>query len=335
MFFCYFLTGQSIGDRQDTSDYTHYYTADIRILCLAVDKVAYQCRERQDKHDGEEPDAHNTRNGIEEHLACDKEFYVLRHDHKLRAYEYEEHLPQHAVPGLFAALGVVVAVSCNAGHHVVEDPEGKECEYLGDMMSAEGSDRSEAPKSVIGKEEPVGDKYESKRRQHHRKRENNSADKLILANANSSFLKVNRELFVISTDGNKSENTAEQRPHTDRQRCALIPDADKGGAQESDNESDKVEGNAQHSTPDALTPIALLCLTLKCGPGRNCFLSLERCEIGEIEHCDSRINNEHKEADNTDSIKQSLELPDLICMLKRGGGIKSSVKEVNAEGYYT
>lgn len=73
----YFLTKilarKSVCYGEYTSHYCHNYTTDIWVFGLAVNYVAYQCRQRQNKYDGEQPDAHNTRDGIKEHFTCYKE----------------------------------------------------------------------------------------------------------------------------------------------------------------------------------------------------------------------------------------------------------------------
>ena len=117
--------------------------------------MAYQNREWKDKHDGEEPDAHNSGDGVKEHLAGDKELQILKNYHHLRADEYEEHLPCNAGPGPLAHLGVVVAVCHNACCQIINQPEGKEADYLDDMLGIKGSYSGEAPESVVGEEEIV------------------------------------------------------------------------------------------------------------------------------------------------------------------------------------
>ena len=116
------LACKGIGYRQYAGNDRHNNTADIGVLGLLIDNVAYQNREGKDKHDGEEPDAHNSGDGIKEHLAGDKELQILKNYHHLRADEYEEHLPSYARAGLLAHLGVVVAVCRNACCYVVNQP---------------------------------------------------------------------------------------------------------------------------------------------------------------------------------------------------------------------
>ena len=109
-----------VGNGEYAGDNAHNYTADVGVPRLAVDQVADQSRQRQDQYDREQPDAHNSGYGIEEHLAGDKELDILCHYHKLRADEHKEHLPYNSRVGPLAILGVVIAVSCNRAYDVVE-----------------------------------------------------------------------------------------------------------------------------------------------------------------------------------------------------------------------
>lgn len=95
---CVELARKGVCDGHNAGDDRHDNTADVRVLRLAVDKVTDNRCQRQNQHDWEQPDAHNSRYGIEHHLTRDEECDVLRHYHKLRTNEYEERLPYHADP---------------------------------------------------------------------------------------------------------------------------------------------------------------------------------------------------------------------------------------------
>ena len=146
-------------------------------------------------------------------------------DHDLWTDEYEECLKCNAVPALLAHFRVVEAVSCHAGDDVINQPEREEEEDHGNVICAEGTNGSKAPESVVGEEEVVGNKYESKRRRYDYESKNYSANKLFLADTNTALLKINGELLLSTAKEAKCKQTAEKTPQTDNSRRTLIPDA--------------------------------------------------------------------------------------------------------------
>ena len=117
---------QGVCYGEDTCYDSHNDTADVWVLCLLVDQVADVSRERKNKNDWEEPDAHDTCDGVEEHLACCEELGVLCNNHDFWAEECEEHCPTNAASlTLSAALGVAIAVCRNAKRNVIHKPERK------------------------------------------------------------------------------------------------------------------------------------------------------------------------------------------------------------------
>lgn len=275
-------TRKRIGYCEDAGDYCHDYAADVGVLCFLIYCVGNKHRQGQYHDYGEEPYTHNSGYWIKHHFAGGKECDVLHRDHKHRADEYKEHLPYNAAPGLFAHIGVVVAVGCHAGCDIVNQPEGKEAEYFKDMMRFKGSDGCKAPQTVVGKEEIVGEEHDGKCAANNGKRKYYSADHFFFAYTYASFLKVNGELLVVTSDGEDGKETAKKRPGADGKRAALIPDADKHRTDKADNKAEEIEGNAKHRAPDILAPVSLFSISLKSGPGKNVAFGLKNSKVRKL-----------------------------------------------------
>ena len=319
---------KGIGYRQYAGDDRHNYTTDIGVLGLLIYDVAYQNREGKDKHDGEEPDAHNSRQGIKEHLAGDKELQVLKNYHHLRADEYEEHLPKEGGALLLAHLGVVIAVCRNACGYVIYQPEGKEKKDLAYMLCVKGSYGGEAPQTIVCEEEIVGNEYQKECAEYYRKCEEDSAYHLLAADLYAALLEVNGELLVVALDGGEGQKTAEERPHTNHQRSALIPEGQEHRSYVADDKSDEIEGNTEGRAENILFPISLFRSILKSRPGLNLSFSLEKREVRCVEKHKGEEDYEGEEADDTEGVEEGLELPYLIAVADRIGRAESLVKEL-------
>ena len=101
------LACQGIGYSHDACDERHDDTTDVGMFGLAIDHIADQRGQRQDQYNGEQPDSHDTGEGIQNHTTGGKESDVLPHDHHLGPQEHEEHLQKDRGP----------AVSAHGIHH--------------------------------------------------------------------------------------------------------------------------------------------------------------------------------------------------------------------------
>ena len=319
--------GQGIGDRQDTGNDAHNDTADIGVLGPAVNDMADQRSQRQDQHNGEQPDAHDTGDGIQEHFAGDEELDVLAHDHDLGSQEHKEHLPHNASPGGFAHPGVVVAVAGHAGDDVIHQPHRHKDQNHGNILCAEGTDGGEAPQAVVRQEQIIRQEYQREGGADHRHSQKDSLHQLGSADPDAPFFLVHR--ILLAPDHHPGTQAAQNAPQSDDPGRTLVPDS--GLQNKAQKKCDEIEQDAEQGAEDIVPPVALFRFTLQGGPGHDGRFRLQVAEEGGIQQCQGGKHHEHKETCDAQGIKGRLPLPDLIIGRQLQRRAQGFVKEVHAE----
>ena len=234
------LARKGIGYGHDAGEERHNNTADVGVLCSAVNKVGDQSCERKDDYYREEPDTDDTCDRIKDESSCDVELSVLTDNHNCRTKRRKEHLPaETAAITLLASYCVVIAVTCNADGNVIHKPERKVKEDIRKVAEAECADGCEAPESIVGKKERVGDEYKSEGRYYNYYRKEDCTPPFALTELNAAFFLINDVnlmrsgffillrfcgLIALSHNGDCA-NTAEETPYAYYAGCALKLDA--------------------------------------------------------------------------------------------------------------
>ncbi len=320
--------GEGVGDSQDTGDNAHQNTADVGVVGFLIDLMADIGGQGQDQDNGEQPDAHDTGDGIQNLLAGDEEGGVLDEDHHCRSQGHEEHLPGNRSPFLLS-LHIVVAVAGDTHGDVIHQPEGDKDQNPGQVGGAEGPDGSKAPEPVVCQEQVIRQEHQTKGCTNHSNGEQCGFQQLGFRNPAAPDGLIDGGPLIGTLQGQQGPQAAECTPQSDDPGGTLVPDV---GLPDNiaDDKGNKIEQNAHQGGNQVAVDIFFLSL---CFPeGQGLALCFQILKIPGIQQSQGTVQHKHKETDDAQAVEGGLPLPDLIGMGKFLGSIQSAVKEVHAEG---
>lgn len=346
------LARKGIGYGHNAGEERHNDTADVGVLCSAIDQVRDKRSNGKDHYDREEPNAADTGDRIEDKCSCCEELAVLKNGHNYGAESRKEHLPAKAASlTVSASCCVVIAVAGNAERNIVYKPERKVKKNVRNMACVECTNGCEAPESIVCKEDKVGEVYEAVGCYNYQYGKHDSAPHLALAELDSALFLVDNvnlmsgfafallvayalSALLHNRDGTK---TAKNAPDTDYAGCALKLDAKDRTkdrrADEAESECEKVKRHTPESGPDIGAPISLLCLAFKRGPRSYKLFRLEGSKVRNVEEEDCDRACEHKEAYYAEGIEECLNGPGLIRAGEAVGRAEGESEEFCAISY--